>query len=341
MTTTTNNQLKTTTIINVTQGTDEWLEWRSKGISATDIPIIMGLSPYKTPYRLWLEKTGRANADDLSNNPNVQRGNRLEPLARSYWEDKDSEILLPICAQYDPAPMLRASLDGLSMEGKPYELKAPHESTFSEIEEKGTDADAYKLYELQVKTQCVVVGSDSGKLCFYMEDERTMEFEIELQPEDLDNIVTAAIEFWNLIETDTPPALDPEKDFYIPQSGEDEFRWQSYSELFSENKAKIDALKAQIAPLENAQKELQEAMIQMMGDFQNADYGGLKVTRFERKGTIDYSKFIKTLEVDEQTLEGYRKKSSWQSRVTLSEKDKVINEEIIGNESSPTQAGYF
>jgi predicted phage-related endonuclease len=38
------------------QQTPEWLEFRKNKIGASDAPIIMETSPWKTPYQLWLEK---------------------------------------------------------------------------------------------------------------------------------------------------------------------------------------------------------------------------------------------------------------------------------------------
>lgn len=328
-------------VVNLTQGTQPWLDWRSQGVSATDIPVIMGLSPYKTAYRLWLEKTGRANPENLSGNPNVQRGVRLEPVAREYCENRDEEILLPVCAECAELPILRASLDGLSSEGLPYEFKAPTEKRFEELVEQGIESDTYKLYEMQVKTQCVVVGATEGLLFFFMEDERHYEFRICLTPEERDAILSAAQTFWDCIQNDTPPPLDPERDVYIPTSGEDEFRWRAYADLWRENQSQIAALEAQIKPLAKAQDELKKALCEMMGEFQSTDYGGVKVTRFTRKGTVDYAKLCKEQGVTADVLESYRKKETWQSRVSLSD-DEVLNSEMIGNTSEPVKTGgYF
>ena len=43
-------------IIPIEQQSPEWFEWRKTGITASDMPIIMGVSPYKTPWQLWAEK---------------------------------------------------------------------------------------------------------------------------------------------------------------------------------------------------------------------------------------------------------------------------------------------
>jgi predicted phage-related endonuclease len=39
-------------IIDLVQRTTEWFAWRKEGITASMIPVIMGLSPYQTPYGL-------------------------------------------------------------------------------------------------------------------------------------------------------------------------------------------------------------------------------------------------------------------------------------------------
>lgn len=39
---------------------EEWLEWRKKGIGASDASIICGSNPWKTPFELWMEKTEQA-----------------------------------------------------------------------------------------------------------------------------------------------------------------------------------------------------------------------------------------------------------------------------------------
>ena len=59
--------------VELDQRTDAWFEWRKNGITASESPVIVGLSPYQTPWRLWAEKTGFMERPDLSKNPNVDR----------------------------------------------------------------------------------------------------------------------------------------------------------------------------------------------------------------------------------------------------------------------------
>ncbi len=47
-------------ITDVIQRTPQWQHWRARGVTASEAAIILGHSPYKTPWRLWAERTGIA-----------------------------------------------------------------------------------------------------------------------------------------------------------------------------------------------------------------------------------------------------------------------------------------
>ncbi|GHU60612.1 hypothetical protein FACS1894171_2310 [Clostridia bacterium] len=39
---------------------EKWLDWRRKGIGGSDASIVCGISQYKTPVELFMEKTGQS-----------------------------------------------------------------------------------------------------------------------------------------------------------------------------------------------------------------------------------------------------------------------------------------
>ena len=45
-------------IVELDQRSDNWHRWRTNGVGASDICVLMGSSPYKSPYQLWEEKRG-------------------------------------------------------------------------------------------------------------------------------------------------------------------------------------------------------------------------------------------------------------------------------------------
>ena len=56
----------------------EWLEARRQGVTASEIAVLMGLSPYSSPYALYHQKTGILPAGDDSDV--MEKGRVLEPV---------------------------------------------------------------------------------------------------------------------------------------------------------------------------------------------------------------------------------------------------------------------
>jgi putative phage-type endonuclease len=112
----------------VEQGSGDWLTWRRGGLGSSDIPIIMGVSPWRTPHQLWQEKTKKIEAKQFSNFA-IERGNRLEPKARAMFELLMDESFPPFVAEHPEFPQFRVSLDGWS-EGLSaiLEIKCPGEA---------------------------------------------------------------------------------------------------------------------------------------------------------------------------------------------------------------------
>ena len=108
------------------QSTDEWLSWRREGIGASDAPVIMGLSPWQKQEGLLLIKTGQRQ--ERSANGAMQRGKTLEPLARQAYVRRTGIDIEPVCVQSLEHAWMRASLDGLSADGRHVvEIKCPGE----------------------------------------------------------------------------------------------------------------------------------------------------------------------------------------------------------------------
>lgn len=55
----------------------EWLEARRAGVTASEISIVMGLSPWSSPYKLYHQKLGILPRDEVT--PAMERGTYLEP----------------------------------------------------------------------------------------------------------------------------------------------------------------------------------------------------------------------------------------------------------------------
>ena len=304
-------------VIDLVQGTDQWLAWRALGVSATDSPVILGKSPYKTPWRLWAEKTGKTKAPDISGNPNVRRGNKLEPIARQWMEKHIGKILLPLCGEWSTNPIFRASFDGVTDGGTPVELKAPSEKTFEEVKKLQQESTAYKLYYYQVQHQLLVADAEAGYLVFFHEEQEPIFFMIQRDNALIDEMIKKGTEFWSMVQGHGEPKLDPEKDLFEPTTADQEKNWAAAAAVYRSAERTLKQIEAEAKMLKANMKEAEKVLTSIMGEFQKADHAGITVTRFTKTGSIDYKKFLtEKFPVDESQLETYRRKPSQCVRIS-------------------------
>jgi putative phage-type endonuclease len=115
-------------ILKLVQGTFEWHAHRAQSRNASETPAVLGVSPWQTPYQLWLLKTGRAEQKVTA--PMI-RGTELEPAARAAYEIKTGNLMEPlVLADGDYS----ASLDGITLVGDLIlEIKCPYKGQTSKL----------------------------------------------------------------------------------------------------------------------------------------------------------------------------------------------------------------
>lgn len=147
------------TIVQLTQGSPEWLAYRREKRNASETAAVMGISPWSTPYRLWLEKTGKATTTP---NAAMRRGTALEPAARAAYEDQTGLVMQPLVLQ---AGDYSASLDGMTLEGDLIlEIKCPVRGTRSDLWQDVSTGEVPPYYLVQVQHQLMVSGAAQANL---------------------------------------------------------------------------------------------------------------------------------------------------------------------------------
>lgn len=68
---------------------------RQQGIGASDVPAILGMIENRTPYQVWLEKTGRA--EPFAGNQATKMGHLLEPVAVQLYQEENPSVVLTPC----------------------------------------------------------------------------------------------------------------------------------------------------------------------------------------------------------------------------------------------------
>lgn len=144
-------------IVNLQQGSPEWLAHRSRFLNASDAPAMMSCSPYKTRGELIAELATGVTAEA---GPALQRiydaGHQFEALARPLAEGIVGEELYPVVGTEG---RYSASFDGLTMlEDSAFEHKSLNAALREAMTEGCTGADLPLAYQVQMEQQAMVSG---------------------------------------------------------------------------------------------------------------------------------------------------------------------------------------
>lgn len=289
-------------VVDLPQGSDEWKSWRREGVTATDSVVLSGISPYKTLWRLWAEKTGYCSEVDLSGNPLVRRGHEKEDIVRQAVEARMGDFLIPVCVQSTRWPWIRASLDGLNSAGEPTELKYPSKKIWDEVQNEGEQSLAYRMYRIQVLHQMLALRANRGWLCFY-QDGQVMIFEIEADMDTMVLLLRESVDFQRKVLEGEEPEKNELEDWYIPKDEEAD-RWVKLSQSYRDMDAQAAELREKLKILGERQKVVSEKLQELMGSYRSADYGGLQVTRYT-VNRVDYKQMLEDGVIDESQTAKY------------------------------------
>lgn len=277
------------------QGSEAWLKFRMKGIGSSDVPVIMGDSPWKTIYELWLEKTDQLPEEKkFKGNWATERGQRLEPEVRSKYEAKVGALFSPEIAIHPEHNFARASFDGINHDLKKIiEIKCPGKDSH----QKALDGKIPDVYLSQCQWLLFVSGYQDLDYISWDGESDLIIVPVKADAEYQNKILEAAKAFWHLVETRTAP---PSDDLQIHDQELEAILMERHAlkEQADALNAKIDALTDQI------KARVPEA---------SAVCAGFKITWSEVKGSVDYAKVIELKGVN---LEPYRKKPSKRFQIT-------------------------
>ncbi|MFL7013585.1 lambda-exonuclease family protein [Enterovibrio norvegicus] len=294
---------------NLDQDTQEWLDWRRNGTGGSDVRPIRGKSKYKSVWRVWAEKKGLVAEADLSRNPNVRRGKRLEPLVREVIEDKLGVKLDVYCAHDAEHPWRLISFDGVTPSNIPVEIKCPStQLTGNESQEEldallndryldlvnnGRDSALFMEYEDQMMYQIGLLEAPYGYLVFYFEHNNEMKiFKVNRSEELITQIFNDVDNFClEHLEKGVAPEKDAELDYYEP-SEKELLKWDvqtmEFLEATAEERELNKKLKAVKVRKDAATLELKE----MAGEFKMLTLHGLKITFVKGRETFQYNEYL-------------------------------------------------
>jgi len=275
----------------------EWHEWRAMGLGASDAPVIMGVSPWKTYHQLWKEKV--LGVSTQVENEAMRRGKALERDAIDFFQMQTGYLVEEqVCLEHPTHTWMRATLDGINQEERVL------------VEVKTSRVLHYEVpehYYPQLQHQLAVTGYENMFYVIY-DGENGHIIEVKRNDKYIAELIEKEQDFWNLVLTQQEPLLEA-KDFTSMDSNEN---WKDLASRYHEVVYLMNEL--------GEEKEFLESQFILFSEGKNARGHGIVLSNVTRKGTVDYKSIPEIKSID---LEQYRKPSSSYWRVTADKKSAM------------------
>lgn len=283
------------TMVKLVQGSATWHEHRRQHRNASETPVVLGVSPWLTPYQLWQQKLGLAQQEVTAP---MLRGVELEPAARAAYEARTGLVMQPLVlvdGEYS------ASLDGLTLGGERLvEIKCPYKGRASALWQGAEAGELPEHYRWQVQHQLMVAGAEVADV-FVFDGTEGVLLEIAPDPEAWLAVRSAWDAFAEYVAKKEPPPLTA-RDVRI----RDDPEWLSAAAKYRELRTAYDEVSRDI--------DLAREVLVGLASHAHEKGGGVSVTRLCKRGTIDYKSVPGLADTD---LEQYRTAPRPEVRVSI------------------------
>ena len=282
-------------VLKLVQGTTEWHEHRQTMRNASETAAVMGISPWLTPYGLWLIKTGRSTQDVT---PAMAHGTQLEPQARLAYEERTGLVMNPLVMTDGD---YSASLDGINLDGDLIvEIKCPFRGRQSSLWREVEGGLVPGHYVAQIQHQLMVSGAMRAHLWVYADGEGLL-LTVERDDVMMVTIQAAWDAFQPYLESGNPPPLS-DRD----SAQRDDAAWIGAAMAYQEAKRQADAA-------EERQEAAKRALVTLSRHPRELG-AGVSVVRLWKAGNVDYRRIPELRGVD---LNRYRGQGREEVRVTV------------------------
>lgn len=182
----------------------EWLALRRSGIGASDIPAVMGTSPWSTPRQIWLSKV--EDVPDTDPTEDMAWGIKMEHLILDEVEERlGMDLTRGLLVRNTERPWMMASPDGIG-DGQVVEAKKVDGWSWDEVPEH---------YVMQVQWQLATLGYDKGWVAALHRGKRLKLYEVERDEALIALMIEAGAAFWSLVESGEPPPVEAADDPFM------------------------------------------------------------------------------------------------------------------------------
>lgn len=276
---------------------ERWQAWRRKvqTIGGSDAAAVLGLSPYKSPYALWAEKTGAVEPEDISEKEAVRLGNDLEDYVARRWSEKTGKrVRRERAILSNPEyPFAHANIDRAVVGEPDAGLECKTTSSY-DIIKKLRAGELPESWYCQCMHYMMVTGAKRWYLAAVAFGTGFFEFTVTRDEEDIAALVSAERDFYGLVLRKEAPRPDGS-----PSSID------TMGKLLPKSSCKtIDAspitvqlmaygtIKKQIAALEGQLREAEASIKTFMGSAEKCVCSGYSASwKTQERSTFDRAKY--------------------------------------------------
>jgi len=278
-----------------------WFNKRKEVITATDIAAICGLSPYRSEFDVWMNKT-REGIKLPDSTDAMSWGNRLEPvIAEAYTEQYGIKVIKAefIRKDFDGVPA-GCTQDYVSEDGKiNIEIKTAR-SGYA-WGDPGTD-QIPDYYLTQVTWQMGIAGQRMTHLAVLIGASDFRIYNVPFDQVFFDSLLEKAREFWKLVVDKTPPSVDGSlacRTYFsnLYQKGSKALI-PNPSEVLCSNTVRLFKLQKAAKFIDTRKEELTNLVISEIGEFGGVKIDGLgklSIVRSSGKETVSYKNIVEAL----------------------------------------------
>ena len=276
---------------------EEEMKYRDKGIGGSDVASVLGISKWKSPIQLWMEKTGRS--PKAPDNNTFKRGRALEPVVLEEYTTQTGRPLIQIAPVIDGCFI--ASLDAMTADRKRIVDAKTTTRGFTEIP---------MYYETQLQWYMGFFPEvEHGDLPTWdlLKDEIDCDLSCVRNDELIAGMRAIVKEFWKrYVEGDTPPPPQSEDDCKLIWSKHTTGKIVVATPVEITAISRLNRIKSLEKRLEAAESEAKFAIMRRIEDADTlTDEAGNKLCTFRaNKDTlkIDWEAVAKELNAPEETI---------------------------------------
>lgn len=185
----------------------DWLEYRKQGIGGSDASVVCGVSRYKSPVELWLDKTGQLPPQEAGEA--AFWGTQLEPFVQAEFTKRTGIEVQCVrqLLQSGELPFMLANLDGVC-EVPDYGTCVFEAKTASAYKAGEWDDAIPDEYQLQIQHYMAVTGYAGAYIAVLIGGNTFRWKFVEREEELISMLIDLEADFWKHVQDCTPPPLD-------------------------------------------------------------------------------------------------------------------------------------